>query len=299
MSQQGRWAEISVWADREAADDLVSLFERNCPGGAVIEKQDAEEPEHRARLKISGFLSAKDTETRQKLEIALLLLARTAPISAPRTRILAPEDWTESWKSHFSPLHIGERTVVVPTWRSYKPRSEEIVLHLDPGMAFGTGLHATTRLCLMAIERLLRPSMKVLDVGTGSGILAISAALQGAGHVWALDTDPTCVQVARDNVTLNNVDHRVTVQEGTLKMPLEASLSSRCYDLLLVNILAEVIVDMAPALGAVLPEQGLFVGSGIIEKKASQVERALAQEQITLDEILREDDWVALIGHRI
>ncbi len=298
MSQRGRWTEISVWAAREAVDDLVSLFDRNCPGGTVVEEQDSEEAEQHAYLKISGFLPAGDTDTRQKLEIALLLLARTSPISAPQTRILAPEDWTESWKSFFSPQHVGKHTVIVPTWRSYEPKPDEIVLHLDPGMAFGTGLHATTRLCLVAIERLLRPGMKVLDVGTGSGILAISAAMQGAEHVWALDTDPTCVQVARDNVALNHVDARVTVQEGTLDIPLAASLSSRCYDLLLVNILAEVIIDMAPAIGAVLPKKGLLVGSGIIESKAPQVERALAREHVTRDEILREDDWVALIGHR-
>ncbi|MFO7916795.1 MAG: 50S ribosomal protein L11 methyltransferase [Anaerolineae bacterium] len=298
MSQHGQWAEISVWAARETVDDLVSLFDRNCQGGAAVEEQDPEKSEQCTRLKVSGFLPAKDIETRQKLEIALLLLARTSPISAPRTRILSPEDWTESWKSFFSPQHVGERTVIVPTWRSYEPKPEEIVLHLDPGMAFGTGLHATTRLCLVAIERLLQPGMKVLDVGTGSGILAISAALQGAEHVWALDIDPTCVQVAQDNVALNNVDDRVTVQEGTLKMPLDTSLVTRCYDLLLVNILAEVIVDMAPALGTILPKQGLFVGSGIIETKASQVERALARDHITVDKILREDDWAALIGHR-
>lgn len=294
MFQHGQWTEISVWADREAVDDLVRLFDRNCSGGVVLEQQDPEKSGESRRLKISGFVPASDTKTRQKLEIALFLLSRTFSISAPRTRTLAPEDWTESWKDYFSPQHIGERTVIVPTWRSYEPKPEEIVLYLDPGMAFGTGLHATTRLCLVAIERLLRPGMKVLDVGTGSGILAISAAMQGAEHVRALDTDPTCVQVARDNVALNNVDDQVTVQEGTL----DTSLVSERYDLLLVNILAEVIADMAPAIGAVLPQKGLFVGSGIIEKKASQVKRALAQEHIVVDEILQKDDWIALVGHR-
>lgn len=298
MSQRGKWIEISVWAAREAVDDLVSLFDRNCPGGVVVEEQDTEGAGERARLKISGFLPASDTKTREKLEIALLLLARTSPISAPRIRTLAPEDWTESWKSFFSPQHVGERTVIVPTWHSYEPKPGEIVLHLDPGMAFGTGLHASTRLCLVAIERLLQPGMKVLDVGTGSGILAISAAMQAAEHVWALDTDPTCVQVAQDNVALNNVDDRVTVQEGTLDTSADGSLATRHYDLLLINILAEVIIDMAPAIGAVLPQEGLFVGSGIIETKAPQVERALEREHIMVDETLREDDWVALIGHR-
>ncbi|MEA3407825.1 MAG: 50S ribosomal protein L11 methyltransferase [Chloroflexota bacterium] len=298
MSQRGRWAQISVWADSEAVDDLVTLFNRNCPGGAVVEEQDKEKAGPHARLKISGFLPASDTQTRQKLEIGLLLLGKISPISSPQTRILAPEDWAESWKTFFSPQHIGEHTVIVPTWRSYDPQPGEIVIRLDPGMAFGTGLHATTRLCLVAIERLLQPGMRVLDVGTGSGILAISAALQGAEHVQALDTDPTCVEVARDNAILNSVEDRVTVREGTLEVPSDTSPWPGHYDLLLVNILAEVIADMAPAIRAALLEKGLFVGSGIIEAKVPQVERALAREHVTVDQTLREEDWVALVGHK-
>ena len=298
MVESGEWAEISVWADREAVDDLVSLFNRSCTGGAVVEEGDEESPEKHARLKVGGFLPATDTRTRQKLEIALLLLAKTSSISAPRTRILAPEDWSESWKAFFTPQHVGEHTVIVPTWRSYDPQPDEVVLHLDPGMAFGTGLHATTRLCLIAMECLLHPGMSVLDVGTGSGILAISAALQGAEPVHAIDTDPTCVQVARDNVALNNVKDRVTVQRGTLEASPNKSPVAGNYDLLLINILAEVIVDMALAIGATLIEKGLVVGSGIIETKASQVKRALAGEHIIVNESLHEDDWVALVGHK-
>jgi ribosomal protein L11 methyltransferase len=297
-----RWIEISVVCDRDAADDLTSLFGRYCRGGAVVEERCPEIGQAPSDgVAVKGYVPVNDQETSRKLEIALLLLSRNSRISEPVLRALEPEDWSESWKAYFTPQHIGERTVIVPSWHSYDPQPGEVILHLDPGMAFGTGLHATTRLCLVALERLAQPGMRVLDVGTGSGILGIAAALQGAAAVDAVDNDPVCVDVTRENIRRNGVSGQMHVALGTLGYNASADLPCHQgteYDLLLINILAEIIIGMAPALPATLSAGGQFVASGIIGEKAGAVAEALQAVGLQVDERLSESDWVALIGHK-
>ncbi len=297
-----RWIEISVEAEREAVDDLLGLLNKHCPGGAAME--DLREgprfptPE---RVVVKGYLPERDTATLQKLEIALLLLSRTAAISEPRVRLLQPEDWTESWKAFFPPLPIGRRLVVVPSWIEYQVPPDRIAIHLDPGMAFGTGLHATTRLCLIALERLLAPGMTVLDVGTGSGILSIAAALLGAGPIDAMDVDPVAVEVTRENAALNKVADRIAVSHATLagRSTARAPLyQGEPRDLLLINILAEIIIDLAVSLPAHLKPGGLCIASGIIEEKAADVRRELEAVGLTIVEQLEENGWVALVARR-
>jgi ribosomal protein L11 methyltransferase len=299
--KQQRWTEISVQAEREATDDITALLGRYCAGGAVVEQDlDTAPVTSDDRVTIKGFLPVWDEETLQKLEIALLLLSRSNVISEPHIRTLEPEDWAESWKAYFPPQHVGQRTVIVPTWREYTPQPDEVIIHLDPGMAFGTGQHPTTRLCLVAIERVLQPGMRVLDVGTGSGILAISAALQGAESVMAIDVDPISVAATRENGALNKVQDVIQVEHGTLagsdRSP-EIPVHNRpgYYDLALVNILAGVIVVMAPGIAAAVRQGGLVVASGIITDGADRVIERLAEVGLSLVERLEEKDWVALI----
>jgi len=293
-----RWVEISVEAERDAVDDVSGLLGRRCTGGAVVEDIPWD-PTRRTVVK--GFLPVWDEQTLQRLEIALLLLSRSAPISEPRIRVLEPEDWAESWKAFFTPQHIGRRTVIVPTWDQYDPGPGEAIIHLDPGMAFGTGLHASTRLCLTAIERHLQPGARVLDVGTGSGILSIAAALQGASTVDAVDIDPVSVRVAGDNAALNGVDDRVHVSLGTLGGSGHQTVPRHTktgYDLVLANILAEVIIDLAPSLATAMRPDGLLVASGIIAAKADAVIAALDGAGIRHLERDQEEDWVAVVGRR-
>lgn len=321
MSPQkaSRWIEVSVEVDRGSVDDVAAFMGRYCAGGAVVEEHPEGTPAsltggtpiaenltgeiplpRNARVTVKGFLPTWEEETLRKLEIALLLLGKNSPISEPRVRILEPEDWAESWKAYFPPQHIGQHIVIVPTWRDYIPQPGEQIIRLDPGMAFGTGLHATTRLCLMAVERLAQPGVSALDVGTGSGILAIAAAQLGA-RVHALDTDPIAVEVAKENVELNGVADLVRVEHGTLGAPPSIAIPRHTgdnYDLLLVNILAEVIIGMAAAIAAALRAGGRWAASGIIEDKAPDVIRALEGAGLVVDEQLNEDGWVALIGHK-
>lgn len=301
-SPTNRWVEISVEAEHAAVDDLAALLGRYCQGGAVVEDRPPKIARHPSRRAIvKGFLPASDEETRQKLEIALLLLSRNSPVSEPRIRVLEPEDWAESWKAYFPPRRVGERLVIVPTWHSYDPRPGEQIIHLDPGMAFGTGLHPTTRLCLLALQRLLTPAARVLDVGTGSGILAIGAAHLGAVEVHAIDIDPVAVEVARENVILNGVEDIVQVARATLgayagQVPRHDGSG---YHLVLANILAEIIAEMAADLAATLAPDGHLVASGIIADKADLVLAALEPAGLQIRERLQEEDWVALVAQRV
>ncbi len=299
----GDWVEISVACDSAAADDLAAYLSRYCAGGAAVEqlRTDPNGRDIEARWRVKGFVPADDQATQQKIEIALLLLSRDGSISEPLTRLLQHRDWAEAWKEHFPVLRIGQRLVVAPTWREHTPADGEVVVRLDPGMAFGTGLHATTRLCMVALEGLVRPGDRVLDVGAGSGILSIAAALLGAGAVSAVDVDPICVQVTAENARLNGVADRVTAAAGTLDTggaPRVPLVQETGYDLVLANILAEVIIDMAHDFTRVLRRGGRLVVSGILAEKAADVAEALEAEGLQLDDRLLENGWAALVASR-
>jgi len=300
----GDWGEISVACDSAAADDLAAYLSRYCAGGAAVEQlrtdpngRDLEE----MRWRVKGFVPADDQETQRKIEIALLLLSRDGSLSEPLTRTLLHKDWAEAWKEHFPVLRIGQHLVVAPTWREHPPAAGEVVIRLDPGRAFGTGLHAPTRLCMVALERLVQPGDRVLDVGTGSGILSIAAALLGAGAVTAVDVDPICVQVTVENAKLNGVGERVAATLGSLDTggaPRVPLVQETGFDLVLANILAEVIIDMAADFPRVLRAGGHLVVSGILAEKADAVAAALEAAGLQVQERLEETGWAALIARK-
>lgn len=297
-----RLIEISVQADREAVDDVVGLLSRHCSGGAAVDelRQGPEWPPEE-RILVKGFMDEHDQETLQKLEIALLLLSKTGVISEPATRLLEAADWAESWKAFFPPLPIGERFVVVPSWVEYEVPENRLPLYLDPGMAFGTGLHATTRLCLIAMESQQVSGARVLDVGTGSGILSIGAALLGAAHIDAIDVDPVCVQVTQENIVRNDVADAISVSRATLPGRARTGLpyhEGGLYDLLLINILAEIIIDMAVSLPGYLKPGGICIASGILADKSQMVQDALAAEGLSILQEMQQEGWVALVAER-
>jgi ribosomal protein L11 methyltransferase len=289
------WLEIIVAGldegeDREAIEKVVELFNRWGQGGAVVELPVLnEEQAGAARLVVKTYLPPDEQDRLQRLERELAHLRRLYGIPAPQLRHLGRADWAEAWKAQYRVLHIGQRLVIRPSWLSYTPQPGEVVLTLDPGMAFGTGLHASTRLCLAALERCLRPGDALLDVGTGSGILAIAAARLGAGAVLALDVDPLAVRVARENAALNGVAEIVEVRQGSL--PVEPSAG---WDIIVVNILAETIARMAPALAAHLATGGLLIASGVLAWQEQLLSEALAAQGFVLAERWREEDWLAL-----
>jgi len=299
------WVEISIETNGEGAEAVCEVMNRYVHGGAVVESIPAPlSPDGlpaAEQVIVRGYLPAEDTAACQRLEEALWHLSQIYPLPAPRIRPLAAEDWAESWKRHFTVLHVGRRLVIKPSWETYTPTGDEVVIELDPGMAFGTGLHPSTRLCLQLLEEHLQPGMCVLDMGTGSGILAIAAARLGASAVLAVDVDSQAIDSARHNVAVNGVADRVQVVQGSLDAvrAYGAATQSRPYDMVLVNILARVIVELVMAgLADYLRPGGLIIASGIIEEQTDQVALALHARGVRVMTARQEKDWVALLGKK-
>mgnify|MGYP006294111671 CR=1 FL=1 len=200
------------------------------------------------------------------------------------------QDWAESWKAHFHPVKISEKIVVKPTWRQYTPQNREMVIELDPGMAFGTGTHPTTALCLRLVERYVRPGIGFLDIGTGSGILLIAAAKLGAARLLGTDCDPVAVSIAEQNLRLNQIrPERFSLASGNLVEPV-----SEKFDLAAANILTNTIVPMIPEIPRLLEKEGIFIASGITAENTETVTDALAEHGFDILEVLIADEWAAI-----
>ncbi len=202
------------------------------------------------------------------------------------------EDWQNNWKQYYKPTRVGKNLVIVPLWENYPPDSKDIVIKMDPGMAFGTGTHATTRLCLELLEDCVRPGARILDLGCGSGILAVCAALLGASRAEGVDIDPLAVKTARENALLNGVKERTHFMEGDLT---EKTKGRHQYDIICANIVADVILRLCPKITQYLKPDGIFIASGIIKERSQQVADALRQNGLDIKRILEEEDWVALL----
>ena len=295
MSEQD-WLEISVQVDGEAAEAVSEVFNRYGRGGAVIEhllSSGLGAHDDVDVLSVKTYVPADAPAARRKVEESLWHLGQLYPIPGPTFRVLTAADWSEAWKAHYSVLHVGCRTVIVPQWQTYKPQGDEMVIALDPGMAFGTGTHPTTRLCLAALEQVITPGMIVLDLGTGSGVLSIAAAKQGAGSVLAVDIDEIAIASAERNATLNGVADTVRIETGSLDRAGEQ------YDLVLVNILSQVILSLLDqGLGDVIRPGGMVIASGIIDDQERQVRAKFAEKGIEIVDRRAEQDWIALTGHK-
>ena len=291
-----KWIELFVQTDAEGAEAAAAVLNEFVKGGAAIEQMilpDAGESFDPARaFTVRVFFSSDDREGLTRAAESLWHLARLRPMSEPRTRELAEEDWAEAWKKYYTILRVGKRLVIRPSWLAYAPRADDVVIELDPGMAFGTGLHPTTRLCMMALEERVTQDCAMLDVGAGSGILSITAAKLGAREVLARDTDPSAVEAATRNVAINHAANVVRVERGSI----DASCNQ--FDLICINILAEVIRELAPALAAALRSGGSVIASGILDFKVDAVVGALNAVGIEVVEKKQEEDWVALVGKK-
>lgn len=203
------------------------------------------------------------------------------------------EEWAEAWKRHWKPVEFGKRLVVKPTWEKYEGDPDRLVIELDPGMAFGTGGHPTTALSLAALEEYVKPGFVVADIGTGSGILALAAARLGAAKVHATDIDELPRRIARENVTVNQLESVVTIHE----MDDFDSAAQSC-DLVAANILAGTIIELLPTIVPRIKPGGLFIGSGIVEEKLQEVLHALQQTGMELVEVRSEEIWRAVIARK-
>ncbi|HQE92541.1 MAG TPA: 50S ribosomal protein L11 methyltransferase [Anaerolineae bacterium] len=287
------WLEVSVAVIPEAAEAVAEVLSRYAPQGVVIDLGTGDDAAPHP-VTVKAYLVADDdiATRRQQVAEGLWHLHHIWPvIPEPVFTPLADRDWTAGWKESIPVMHLGKRVVIKPSWREYTPQPGEIVLEMDPGMAFGTGLHPTTQLCVEVLEELVRPGMRVLDLGTGTGILSLVAARLDAAEILAVDNDINAVAVARRNAQVNAVAHKIRLLHGSLAGVGET------YDLIAANILAHTIVDMAQAgLATRLRRDGVLVASGILEEQAAAVETVLLERGLQVIERRQREEWMALIA---
>lgn len=294
------WLELSVQADQEAVEAVSEVLARyGHQGGVVIEEAQRlaadrisleRDPSRPAWVRTYLPADGSSSIAVRQIEMALSLLGELRPIGALQLRTRTEEDWAKAWKSYYAILHVGQRLVIVPAWKRFRPRPGQVPLRLDPGMAFGTGLHPTTQLCLRALEQRIRPGSRILDLGTGSGILAIAAAKLGGGPVLALDKDPIAVRSACQNVRRNRLSRQIEVREGTL------TPGAGPFEMILANLLVPVLHELAGLLAQALGPGGILISSGVLAEQAGEIAADLERAGLSLVEQPREGDWVALIA---
>lgn len=300
-----QWLELSVQSHPEAVESVCELLSRYSSDGVVIEEPyelSDDGQEYRILpgqpVQVHAYLPLDGTEGVKQQQIAEGLWHFSSLgahfVGELHTRVVDEQDWANAWKDYYHVTHIGQRLVIRPSWREYTPKENEVVLTLDPGMAFGTGVHPTTRMCLEQVEQRVQPGMRVMDVGTGSGILALAAAQLGAASVYAIDNSSVAVESARANAVMNDLGEKITVVLGILD-EAEAKRHSGQYDLVLANIIAHVIGSIAPELAQVMAPTGLLVVSGIIEARRPDAEGPLLAAGLELVDEVKIDDWLALI----
>jgi len=300
------WIEVNVvfdFPDRQLAVDLISdLFYDLDLKGVVVEEpgiedsedwgRDAVVPENDA---VIGYLPCDDT-LEGKCKTIEEGLARLEEKTGIRYRIFYAQvdetNWTESWKAYFHPEKITDRIVVKPSWRTYSRNDQEIVIEIDPGMAFGTGTHPTTRMCMILLDKYLKKDDRFLDVGTGSGILLVAAAKLGAGAVWGTDNDPVAIDVACNNLIQNKIP------ESTFKVvsvDLIDQISEK-FDLVAANLTTKTVLILLDVIKRVLAPDGIFICSGIIEPEKSMILEKMDHLNFDVVDVRLKDEWIAIAG---
>lgn len=297
---EDQWLELSTLVEPEAVESVSAAFAEHGQGVAieqVVESSrdgDVVNLPADAPVLVKTYLPLADpslAERREQLEKAIWALGKLRQVGTLQVRALRESDWANAWKEHFFVHRVGQRTVIVPSWRQadYLPRPEDVVLLLDPGMAFGTGLHPTTRLCLQAVEELVTAETSVLDVGAGSGILSIAAARLGAPRVLAVEIEPVAARVCEENVARNGVAQTVEVRAGRLD-----GSDNQQFDVILANITIATLLALHPLLAAHLKPGGVAVLSGVLAERAGELISALRASGWRHEHTDQEQDWVAL-----
>lgn len=273
--------------DDEAAEAVSDVFNRYGYGGAIIETL----PPDFATNTVRTVIAAEDDALLQKIEISLALMGKVLPggLPEPVNRFIGENDWAESWKEHFHVVHIGQRVVIRPSWRDYTPQPDDIVVHLDPGLAFGSGLHPTTQLCLRILQTMDLTGVSLFDVGTGSGILSIAAAKMGAAPIRAVDVDKIAVGVAEENFALNQIT-TIATDVGSA-----AEHGGQTWSIVVANILSNILIEIMADLKAALADNGHLILSGIINEQEEPFLACLKAHQLTILSRQEEGDWIAFV----
>jgi ribosomal protein L11 methyltransferase len=293
-----RWAAISLECAPEGEEPVASILVGIGCGGAAVEPVSQGGPvEWPGRLRVTGYLPVDD-RLEDRLSALSTGLEKARGCGLPvgsgsvTVRWVEEEDWAHAWKQFFHPLRVGRHFVIRPTWEPYDPAPGDRILAIDPGMAFGTGAHPTTQLCLELIEDGVAPGESVLDVGTGSGILAIAASTLGCSPIIGVDLDPVAIEAARANLRSNPFAAEVLLTVGTV----ESIRGS--YHWIFANLIADVIRDDAARLASRLSRRGALLASGIIEARSEDVRIALRRAGLAVEQERRRDGWIAFVARR-
>jgi ribosomal protein L11 methyltransferase len=256
-----QWAELSALVKEADVETISAVMGKFGQGGSAVEEWESESDGSK-RFIVKIYLPKNRVLKKIESELITQLFGLSSKVELAE-RLIKPEDWFESLKQHFGVQEIGKHFIVKPSWIQHSlPDSSRIILELDPGAAFGTGLHPTTRLCLIRLERHVEPGMKIFDLGTGTGILSIAAVKLGAEYVEAVDIDPVSVSAARNNILANGVSKNICVSRGTLSLAKQRNLNNSC-DLVLANISVKVISSLAIRIADILKSKGRVICSGI------------------------------------
>jgi ribosomal protein L11 methyltransferase len=305
MDEPACWLEVSLVVDGELAEAVADVFGRFASNGVVVESEvtftDDEDPgTPGGPVRVYGYLPIDDAleGKRQALEEALWHLGQIQALPPLNFKTILDEDWMAAWKQHYYPIPIGQRLLVLPAWlESQYP--DRVAVRIDPSMAFGTGTHPTTQLCLELVEAYVTLGEAVIDVGCGSGILAIAALKLGAGHALAVDIDSQAERATRENAAANEVLARLETGVGSVAEVRAGSYSIRQAGLVLANILAPVILRLFDVgLGELVAPGGWLVLSGILDRQAEEVVQAGQVHGFDLVEQRQMIDWVALVMQR-
>jgi len=295
------WIEISLTVTPEQAEAVAEVLGRYTREGVVIEQlADPDNHSEAAKLnpqvRVFGYFFADPSaeERKQKLEEALWYLGRIQPLPPAEYKLILDQDWMEAWKKQYQPVMIGRGVVILPAWieKEYPGR---IPIRINPGMAFGTGTHPTTQLCLEFMEELVQPGMTVMDIGCGSGILSAAAVKLGAGHVLAVDIDPASVKSTQENCGLNGVLEQVEIAQGSVPLVLGGHFGIITAPLVVANILSSIIMNLFDeGLGDLVDPGGHLLLSGILAYQADEILVKAVDCGLVYEGKKQIEDWVAL-----
>ncbi len=300
------WLEVSMSVDGELAEAVAEVFARFAPDGVVTEQGvkyiDNDDPGAAAGpITVRAYLAADERleQTRHNLEQALFYLGMIRPLPSPVFKPIEEQNWMEAWKQFYQPIAIGKRLMIVPAWMN-PPDPRRIAIRIEPGMAFGTGTHPSTQLCLELMETFYQthPAANLIDVGCGSGILSIAALKLGAKNVLGVDIEAESIQNARENAKVNGIGKELFLGQGSVAEVQQGKFPLRQAPLVVANILASVIVRLLEAgLAELVEPRGTLILSGIMNEQAQNVINAAGARGFQLVEAPQRGDWVALALH--
>ncbi len=296
-----KWIEVSLTVSAEQAEAVAEVLNRAIPNGVVVEQNAIQENSSSVdylekNARVFGYLLADGEieEKKQKIIEFLWHLSQIQPLPEPVFKPIWDEDWMATWKKHYQPIEVGNKLVIVPAWVK-KEFPGRLPIRINPGMAFGTGTHPSTQLCLELMEQTVEPGMNVIDVGCGSGILSIAALRLGAGHCLGVDVDPAAKQSTLENAGYNQLPSGLEVGIGSVKEIQDNQFGMARAPLVVVNILAHIIVQLfSDGLANLVEPGGKLILAGILETQAENVVQSAENNGFTLEKKISSSDWIAL-----